>query len=124
MTLASKLGIKENNIVVCLHTKEQFFTKLRNQLPHNARISPLVTDKAPNVIIRFFNEHADFDASLRWLGKRLAPKGLIWAVLPKKSPQGRDLKKELLVAARKEGMLAKRTALFSNVETGTLLVKK
>jgi len=123
-TFAGQLGVKEGHLVICLHCKEQFFAKLRSQMPRYARAFQVVgEDKVPDVIVRFFNEQADFESSFRWLTKRLAPDGIIWAVLPKKT-HTRNLRKEMLAAAKREGMIEGKKMEFGLTEMGILLRRK
>jgi hypothetical protein len=127
-TFSQQLGIKEGEMVVCLHCKEQFITRLRSQLPPYARLFQTVQDdKAPDVVIRFFNEHADFDASFRWLEKRLNPGGCIWGVIIKKSALRvgqRDLRNDMAAAAKRAGMVETRNVPFSAVEYGIKFVRR
>lgn len=123
-TFAGQLGVKEGNLVICLHCKEQFFAKLRSQMPRYARAFQVVgEDKTPDVIVRFFNEQADFESSFRWLSKRLAPDGIIWAVLPKKV-NARNLRKEMTIAAKREGLIEGKKMEFSLTEMGICLRRK
>jgi hypothetical protein len=130
-SFCKQIGIKENNIVVCLHCKEQFFAKMRNQLPAYARASQVMSEGInPNVIIRFFNEFADFDSSFRWLGSRLADNGIIWGVVVRKSALRtgqRYLADEMTKAAKRAGFMPSKKVAFSATEEGhkfTLKKKK
>jgi hypothetical protein len=121
-TFAEQLGIKEGDLIVCLHGREQFITRLRAQLPPYARLFPTIPeDKSPNVVIRFFNEHADFDSSFRWLEKRLTPGGCVWGVIMKKGAlrQGqRDLHDDMARSAKRTGFTEARSVAFSPTEIG------
>jgi hypothetical protein len=121
-SFCKQLGIKEEQLVVCLHCKEQFFAKMRNQLPAYARAAQVMSEHInPNVIIRFFNEFADFDSSFRWLGSRLAPNGIIWGVVVRKSalrPGQRYLGEEMKRAAKRAGFLPSKKLSFSATEEG------
>lgn len=120
-TFAQQLGIKEGEVVVTLHAKEQFVTRMRNQLPPYARLFQTVQDdKQPTMVIRFFNEHADFDATFRWLEKRLAPGGCIWGVLPK-TVKERDLKDEMVRSAKRIGLTPGKVLAFSPTEQAVRL---
>ena len=130
-SFCKQLGIKEEQLVVCLHCKEQFFAKMRNQLPAYARASQVMGENmTPNVIIRFFNEQADFDSSFRWLGTRMAVGGCIWGVVTRKGalrPGQRYLADEMSRAAKRAGFLPGKKLSFSATEEGikfTLKVKK
>ncbi len=121
-SFADLLGIKEGHQVVCLHCKDQFISKLRNQLPTFSRLFNVVADdKSPDMVIRFFNEHADFDASFRWLAKRLAPGGCVWGVIPNKAALKKGqkhLEEAMAAAAVRSGFVQGKTMPFSPLEQG------
>ncbi len=129
-SFCKQLGIKEGQIVVCLHCKEQFFAKMRNQLPPYARAAQAMSEHINPHVIRFFNEFADFDSSFRWLGTRLADKGIIWGVVIRKSmlrPNQRYLADEMTKAAKRAGFVPSKKLSFSATEEGhkfTLKKKK
>jgi len=120
LTFADQLGVKEGAVIVCLHCKEQFLTRMRNQLPPYARLFPTVPEgRQVDIIIRFFNEHADFDSSFRWLERQLTPDGIIWGVIPKKSvlKKGeRYLLDDMVKAAHRTTLQKARELNFSPVE--------
>ena len=78
-------------------------------------------------MIRYFNEQADFDATFRWLEKRLSATGCVWGVIPKKSALRagqKDLKTDMVKAAKRQMLIEGKAVPFSQVEQGIRLSRK
>ena len=83
--LAKKLGIKSGHRVGLINAPAGFESALEG-LPADARVSR--TDEQTgvfDVVVCFFTERAEFQASFDALTRRIEPDGGLWTVWPKKS---------------------------------------
>ncbi len=81
--LAKKLGVKEGHSVAVINEPPEF-RALLTELPDRVSFQPQL-DNSPDVVVAFYDRHAELEQQLGELGDAVFPDRIIWLAWPKKT---------------------------------------
>ena len=126
-TFAKKLGIKKNQLIVCLNVNEKILKFIRSQLPSSTKLKTELDEKdRQDIVITWFKEGDNFYKIFNVLQNTIKSNGAIWGVISKKQvakKKGVNLFwGDMIKTALKTNLVDNKVLSFSEEDYGTRFV--